>query len=253
MPLARHTARMPPLWACVRHVKEAAGGFLLTKEVNALQQLLHGAAKPFVAVVGGAKVADKVGVLEALLSKVDVLCIGGAMAYTFLKAQGVDIGKSRLEEDKLRVASDVLKRAKDRGVEVLLPTDHVCAREFSEKASPTNTTTPNIPPELMALDIGPDTRKRYAVKSGVLQPRCFGTVRWACSNGTSSQLARAPWQKRSRITTAIPWLGGGDSVAAIEAMGVQDQVSHVSTGGGASLELLQYGTLPGLDALYGKI
>lgn len=235
----------------VRHVAKAAGGFLLTKEVNALQGLLHGAAKPFVAVVGGAKVSDKVGVLESLLSKVDALCIGGAMAYTFLKAQGIEIGKSRVEEDKLRLATDIIKRAKDRGVDLLLPTDHVAATEFAETASAKMVSTPELPPDLMGLDIGPETRKRYGVKV-----RSAATVFW---NGPMGVFE---WERFAAGTRAIAEataansgytvVGGGDSVAAIEAMGVADKISHVSTGGGASLELLQFGTLPGIEALTGK-
>lgn len=234
----------------VKHVRQAAAGFLLEKEVKALSTLIEGPAKPFVAVVGGAKVSDKVGVLQALLTKVDAMCIGGAMAYTLLKAQNVDVGKSRIEEDKLRVATEVLKRAKDYEVELLLPTDHVGATEFKESATPRVINAANIPADVMGLDIGYETRKRYAAKVAeaktVFWNGPMGVFEWEKFAGGTQTVADAVAK-----TDAYTVVGGGDSVAAIEAAGVADKVSHVSTGGGASLELLQFGTLPGIDALRG--
>ena len=234
----------------VKHVRGAAAGFLLEKEVAALSKLIDAPAKPFVAVVGGAKVSDKVGVLQALMGKVDALCIGGAMAYTFLKAQNIDVGTSRVEEDKLRVATEVLKRAKDFGVELLLPTDHVGASEFSANATARVINSPAIPPDVMGLDIGHESRKRYVAK--VAEARTvfwngpMGVFEWDKFAGGTQAVADAV-AKSSAYTV----VGGGDSVAAIEAAGVADKVSHVSTGGGASLELLQFGTLPGIEALRG--
>ena len=235
----------------VKNIATCGAGFLLEKEVNALQTLLHEPKKPFVAIVGGAKVSDKVGVLEALLGRVTTLCIGGAMAYTFLKAQDHDCGKSKIEDDKLHVASDVIKRAKARGVELMLPTDHVCASDFAESAAPTVVTTPAIPAHLMGLDIGPDTRAAY-----VARVHSAATVFW---NGPMGVFE---WDRFAAGTRAVAAavaknpgytvVGGGDSVAAIEQAGVADKIKHVSTGGGASLELLQYGTLPGIEALHGK-
>jgi phosphoglycerate kinase len=235
----------------VKHFKIYAAGFLLEKEVQALDRLLTEPKRPFVAVVGGAKVSDKLGVLESLLSKVDTLCIGGAMAYTFLKAQNLEVGKSRVEDDKLRVATEVLKRAKDRGVELLLPTDHVGAKEFAEGASPVTVTTAALPPDLMGLDIGPKTREHYSAKvkgaSTVFWNGPMGVFEWDKFAPGTRAIAQAVAESHGYTV-----VGGGDSVAAIEASGVADKVGHVSTGGGASLELLQFGTLPGIEALRGK-
>lgn len=235
----------------VKHIAASGAGFLLEKEVNALQGLLHNPAKPFVAIIGGAKVSDKLGVLEALLSRVNTLCIGGAMAYTFLKAQDFDCGKSKIEDDKLRVASEILKRAGDRNVEVMLPTDHIAADEFSENATPTAVTTPSIPAHLMGLDIGPDTRAAYAARihqaKTVFWNGPMGVFEWDRFAAGTRSVARAVADN-----PGFTVVGGGDSVAAIEQAGVADQIKHVSTGGGASLELLQFGTLPGIEALRGK-
>ena len=232
----------------VRHLKYAAAGFLLEKEVNALTGLLNDPARPFVAIVGGAKVTDKLGVLEALLSRVNVLCIGGAMAYTFLKTQNIAIGTSRCEDEKLRVAAEILKRAKDRDVDVLLPSDHTAAPTFAEDATATLVSSANIPDGLMGLDIGPETQKRFAerIKTAktVFWNGPMGVFEW--SKFAAGTLAVAQAVANTAAHTVV---GGGDSVAAIEAAGVVDKISHVSTGGGASLELMQYGTLPGIDAL----
>lgn len=236
----------------VPHVRERAAGFLLEKEVKALDRLLTAPERPFVAVVGGAKVSDKVGVLQALLGKVDALCIGGAMAYTFMKARGEEVGTSKVEEEKVRMAGDVLQRAKDRGVRVLLPTDHVAAATFDEKAPATTTMAgAPMPKDKMGLDIGPDTRKAYAAEIARAK-----TVFW---NGPMGVFE---WEAYARGTFAVAEavaacsgftvVGGGDSVAAIEAAKVEDKIGHVSTGGGASLELLELGTLPGIDILLGK-
>lgn len=236
----------------VKHFKDRAAGLLMEKEVNSLGGLLDAPKKPFVAVVGGAKVADKVGVLESLLSKVDVLCIGGAMAYTFLKALGAETGVSRVEADKVRVATEVMKRAKDRGVQLLLPVDHIAAREFSESANAIAVPTQSIPSDLMGLDIGQATRTLYANKikeaATVFWNGPMGVFEWdkfaAGTRGVAEAVATC---------SGFTVVGGGDSVAAIETMGVVDKISHVSTGGGASLELIQFGTLPGIEALRGKI
>jgi phosphoglycerate kinase len=231
-----------------RHVEKAAAGLLLEKEVSALSKLVNGAAKPFVAVVGGAKVSDKLGVLNALLKKADVLCIGGAMAYTFLKARDIKVGASRVEEDKIRVATEVMERARHHGVEVLLPVDHIAASDFSEDAKPRILADDHIADDLMGLDIGPMTRERYAEKV-----RNAGSLFW---NGPMGVFE---WDAYAKGTMAIAdaaakctgytVVGGGDSVAAVEKSGKADKMSHISTGGGASLEFLENGTLPGLDVL----
>ncbi|KAK1548221.1 hypothetical protein Q3G72_000719 [Acer saccharum] len=234
----------------VKHFKDFAAGFLLEKEVEALQRLIQAPQKPFVAVVGGAKVSDKLGVLESLLSRVDTLMVGGAMAYTFLKAQGHNVGKSRFEEDKLRVAQAILTRAEQRGTKLLLPTDHMAAAEFDAAAKATLVSQKDLPDGLMGLDIGPDTRRRYTEALQGAQ-----TIFW---NGPMGVFE---WEKFAAGTLAVAQavagasgytvVGGGDSVAAIEQAGVADKIDHVSTGGGASLELIEFGKLPGIEVLRG--
>lgn len=234
-----------------KYVKELAAGFLLEAEVKAIGKILEGAEKPFVAVVGGAKVADKLGVLNALITRVDTLCIGGAMAYTFLKARGVEVGSSKWEGDKLQTATEIMKRAKARDVNLLLPTDHIVADVFDENATATVVTDEDVPDGKMGLDIGPETRKAYA--AAIAEAK---TVFW---NGPMGVFE---WEKFAKGTNTVAdavaacsgytVVGGGDSVAAIEKAGVEAKVKHISTGGGASLELLELGTLPGIDALTGK-
>lgn len=223
-------------------------GFLLAKEVQALKRLLDKPARPFVAVVGGAKAADKIGVLKALLGRVDALCIGGAMAYTFLKAKGVNVGQSRCEDDKLWMAKDLVERASARGVEIVLPFDHRTALEFSESAAATVITEAAIPADAMGLDIGPATQKavveRLQGASTVFWNGPMGVFEWQSFAHGTRAIAEA-----IAASSGYTVVGGGDSVAALEAVGVADKVSHVSTGGGASLELLQEGTLPGIEAL----
>ena len=235
----------------VRHVAHSAGGLLLHREVQALERLMDAPARPFVGIVGGAKVSDKLGVLEALIGRVDALCIGGAMAYTFLRASGVEIGDSRVEPDRLRVASEILARARAREVAVLLPSDHIAASRFAADAAPLRVLSPEMGAGQMGLDIGPETQRRFADciagASSLFWNGPMGVFEWpAFAAGT---LAVAQAVARCPGYTVV---GGGDSVAAIEAAGVTASVRHVSTGGGASLELLQFGTLPGLEALRGK-
>jgi phosphoglycerate kinase len=223
-----------------------AVGFLVQRELEQLGKLLTDAESPFVGVLGGAKVSDKMGVIDALLGRVDTLMIGGAMAYTFLKAQGVEIGSSRLEEDKVWLARKLLGKAKDRGVKLLLPTDHVVAPAIDAEDQAVN--TKSIGSGLMGLDIGPETVERYA-----LAIQTAGTVFWngpmgvferdAFASGTRS-MARAV--ATSRGYTVV---GGGDSAAAVVKFGYADQVSHVSTGGGASLKFLEGRGLVGLKAV----
>lgn len=231
-----------------RYVEKAGAGLLVEAEVAALEKLVNEPAQPFVAVVGGAKVSDKLGVLNALIKKANVLCVGGAMAYTFLKARDIKVGASRVEEDKLRVARDVMAAARHHGVELLLPVDHVAASEFSQDATPIILADDHITDDLMGLDIGPVTRERYAEKV-----RTAGSLFW---NGPMGVFE---WEAFSKGTMAVAHaaadcqgytvVGGGDSVAAMEKSGRSSEMSHVSTGGGASLEFLQHGTLAGLDVL----
>ncbi|MEM6533557.1 MAG: phosphoglycerate kinase [Myxococcota bacterium] len=233
----------------VPHVKEAAAGFLLGKEVEAISKLINGAEKPFVAVVGGAKVSDKLGVLQSLIGKVDTLCIGGAMAYTFLAALGQSVGDSRVEKDKISVAKEVLQRARNRGVTLMLPVDHVTGAEFDENTTATVVAKGAVIADgTMGLDIGPESRAAYAQAvmsaSTVFWNGPMGVFEWGAFSRGTMAVAEAVAE-----TGAYTVVGGGDSVAAIEKAKIADRVSHVSTGGGASLELIELGTLPGLDAL----
>lgn len=231
-----------------RFVPEKAAGFLIQKEVEYLSQVLRSPRKPFVAVLGGAKVSDKIKVLDSLLAKADALCVGGAMAYTFLKAQGVAVGKSRVEADKLDTARHIMEKARARGVEVLLPVDHVCAPEATETARREVVDGPAIPEGLVGLDIGPKTLDRFRQK--IL---AAGTVFW---NGPMGLFEQKPWAEGTfgvaramAESGAVTVVGGGDSAAAVEQAGLVAKMKHVSTGGGASLEFVEGRVLPGIKVL----
>ncbi len=227
-----------------RFAKETAAGLLLEKELDFLGRLMDSPERPFVAVLGGAKVSDKLGVIEALLERADRLLIGGAMSYTFLRAQGHTTGTSLVEEDGVDWAREVLERAGDR---LLLPTDHVVADRFAADAA-AETVAGDIPEGRMGLDVGPETARRYA--DAVRGAR---TVVWNGPMGVFEMDAfaagtRAVAQAMAEATTAgaLTVVGGGDSVAAINEAGLADRVSHVSTGGGAMLEFVEGKTLPGV-------
>ncbi len=231
-----------------RFVKEKAAGFLIRKELDYLGKALGSPARPFVAVIGGAKVSDKIKVLESLLAKADALCIGGAMAYTFLAAQGVEVGKSLVEQDKLDLARQILERAQAKKVDLLLPADHVCGAEPKESAERVVVNDRAVPKELMGLDIGPKTLDRY-------RQRILGakTVFW---NGPMGLFEQKPWAegtfgvaKAMAESPAVTVVGGGDSAAAVEEAGLVDKMTHVSTGGGASLEFIEGRVLPGIQVL----
>jgi len=233
----------------VRHVKTSAAGLLMAKEVEYLGRVLQNPDRPFVALLGGAKVSDKLEVIENLISRVDALLVGGAMAYTFFKARGIPVGKSLVEEDLLEAARDVEKRAQARGLRFELPVDHVVAPKL-EAGSPAETLAVGDAAigDRMGLDIGPKTIERYrSVLAGA------HTVIWngpmgvfeidAFARGTI-EIARAVASVNG--TTVI---GGGDSIAAVAKAGVTERITHISTGGGASLEFLGGRTLPGVAAL----
>ncbi|HYQ82065.1 MAG TPA: phosphoglycerate kinase [Anaeromyxobacteraceae bacterium] len=231
-----------------RFVKEKAAGFLIQKEVEYLGQALGSPKRPFVALLGGAKVSDKIKVIENLLAKADAVCVGGAMAYTFLKAQGVPVGKSRVEADKLELARSLLEKARARKVDFLLPVDHVCGAEASETAKREVTPGKEIPEGLMGLDIGPRTLDAY--RQRVLSA---GTVFW---NGPMGLFEQKPWAegtfgiaKAMAASPAVTVVGGGDSAAAVEEAGLVSKMKHVSTGGGASLEFIEGRELPGIKVL----
>jgi len=231
-----------------KFVKEKAAGYLIQKEVEYLGKALTRPEKPFVAILGGAKVSDKIKVLENLLGKADAVCIGGAMAYTFLKAEGVPVGNSKVEEDKLDLARTILEKAKARGVDFLLPVDHVCAAEAKETAKREVVNDRAIPDGLIGLDIGPKTLDRY--RQRVLSAK---TVFW---NGPMGLFEQKPWAEGTfgvaramAESPAVTVVGGGDSAAAVEEAGLVSKMKHVSTGGGASLEFVEGRVLPGVQVL----
>jgi phosphoglycerate kinase len=222
-------------------------GLLMIKEVEFLGRLLGEVERPYLAVIGGAKVSDKIGVLENLLGRVNAFLIGGAMANTFLKARGANVGKSRVEEDKLALARAFLKKAEDRKVEVLLPVDVVAAAGL-DAASGQVVRADAIPADLMALDIGPETAAGFADRVARAK-----TVFW---NGPMGVFEKKPFAagtlavaKAIASCRGLTVVGGGDSVAAVNEAGVAAKISHISTGGGASLEFIEGKTLPGIAAL----
>ena len=228
-------------------VNERYFGLLMQREVEYLNKLLTGAERPFVAILGGAKVSDKIGVIENLLPKVDRLLIGGAMSYTFLASAGIEVGNSMVEEDKFATARELVSKA---GEKLMLPSDHVVAKEFDNE-SESEITISSIPADSMGLDIGPDTIKIY---SSVIEEA--KTVVWNGPMGVfempsfaSGTLAVAQAMSASTKSGALTVVGGGDSVAAITQAGLDDDVSHVSTGGGAMLEFLEGNRLPGITAI----
>ncbi len=232
------------------YVKQAAMGYLMKREVEYLTRLLDHPEHPFVAILGGAKVSDKIGVIKNLLPRVDRLLIGGAMSYTFLKALGHGVGASRVEEDRLEEARQLYEEADGK---ILLPVDHVVAPAFSNEA-PSQVVEGDIPDGLMGLDIGPKTVEQY--RAEILQAR---TVVWNGPMGVfeMSSFARGTFAIAEALAEAtdrgaLTVVGGGDSVAAITQAGYADRVSHVSTGGGAMLEFLEGKALPGLAALTDK-
>lgn len=232
-------------------VGEAGAGFLLQEEARVLGGLLADPARPFVAVVGGAKVSDKIPLLRSLLEKVDAILIGGAMAYTFLLARGVDVGASRVEDDRVSTAKELLARAGERGVEIALPVDHVVAREFAEGASARTTPGEAIDAGEMGLDIGPATRRRFesliAGAKTVLWNGPMGVFEWESFAAGTMAVANAIADSGAQSI-----VGGGDSVAALAKSGRSADVTHISTGGGASLEFLEGRELPGIAALEHK-
>jgi phosphoglycerate kinase len=236
-----------------KHVQKAAAGLLMQKELEYLGRALHHPEKPFVAILGGAKVSDKIPVITHLLDKVDSLIIGGGMAYTFLKALGEQVGKSLVEEDKLDLARQLLQEAKTRKLKLLLPVDHVAADKLDANAHVTKVDQGQpIPANLMALDIGPKTVEMF--EEEVARAR---TILW---NGPMGVFELSPFAKGTfKIARAVAdnpgalsIVGGGDSVSAVRAAGVADKITHISTGGGASLEFLEGKTLPGVEALTDK-
>jgi phosphoglycerate kinase len=236
-----------------KFVQKSAAGLLMEKELEYLGRALQNPERPFVAILGGAKVSDKIGVIQNLLTKVDVLIIGGGMAYTFLKAQGEEVGKSLVEEDKIPLAKELLQKAKAHKLKFLLPTDHVIADRVEASATP-KIVKPGepIPDNMMALDIGPQTIETFSEE--VSRAR---TIIWNGPMGVFElpAFAKGTFKIAHAVAEnagAISIVGGGDSVAAVNAAGVADKITHISTGGGASLEFLEGKKLPGVEALSNK-
>lgn len=232
-------------------VQVSVCGYLIQKELKFLGDTVENPERPFVAILGGAKVSDKINVINNLLDKVDTLIIGGGMAYTFLKAQGYTIGNSLVEEDKLEYSKEMVEKAKEKGVKFMLPVDHVIGAKFDALTEPVTTEDENIKEGYMGLDIGPKTAKMYAdeIKSSktVIWNGPMGVFEFEnFANGTL-EVAKA-----MANSDAITVIGGGDSAAAVNQLGFGDEMTHISTGGGASLEFLEGKELPGITALSNK-
>jgi phosphoglycerate kinase len=231
-----------------------AAGFLMEKEINFLGSALEHPRRPFAAIIGGAKVSDKIAVLERLISMVDTLLIGGGMANTFLKAEGFEIGDSLFEASKLDVARDLIAKARQRGIQFLLPVDVVVADRFAADATYKVVSHDNVPESWRILDIGPKTieafREALANAQTIVWNGTLGVAEMpAFAKGTNALIEILAERTRAGATTII---GGGDSAAAVEEAGASEKMTHVSTGGGASLEFLEGRTLPGVAALQDK-
>lgn len=230
----------------------AVSGFLIEKELEFLGSALENPQRPFVAILGGVKVSDKIGVIEALLEKVDKLIIGGGMAYTFFKSMGYSVGKSVCELDKLDLAKELMEKAKQKNVKLVLPIDNVIAKEIAPDTENKVIDSDNIPDEWEGLDIGPKTVELFKEELKDAKTIIWnGPVGFSeyeiFANGTRS-IAQALAEKEDAVTI----IGGGDSAAAIEKMGLSDKMTHISTGGGASLEFLEGKKLPGIECLLDK-
>jgi 3-phosphoglycerate kinase len=212
---------------------------------------LESPERPFIAILGGAKVSDKIGVIENLINKVDTILIGGGMAYTFLKSQGYNIGKSLLEEEKIDLAKELLRKAEEKGTKLLLPLDTVVAKEFKNDTEFKTVKIDEIPEDMMGLDIGPETVKAFSeeIKKGktIVWNGPMGVFEMENFNKGTFAIAKAMAE-----TDGTTIVGGGDSASAVEKAGFKDKMTHVSTGGGASLEFLEGKVLPGIDAISNK-
>lgn len=235
----------------VTHYLPSVAGFLIEKEIAALDGGINNPNRPLVAIVGGSKVSSKIAVLTNLLDKVDTLLIGGAMMFTFIKAQGGKVGKSLVEDDKIEVAKEILKKAEEKNVKFVLPIDTVVADDMTEVANSFVCDPDDIPDDYMGLDIGPKTTELFKAEIALA-----GTVVW---NGPVGVFEVAKFAQGTNAiaqamadSNAVTIIGGGDSAAAVEKAGLALQMSHVSTGGGASLELMEGKKLPGIEALEDK-
>lgn len=230
----------------------AYAGFLMEKEMNFLGKLLYSPEHPYIAIIGGAKVSSKIGVLEKLIDRVEVLIIGGGMCYTFLKAKGFEVGNSLVETDKVKLAFQLIKKADEKKIKLLLPLDHVIAEKVEEDARARIVDTNAIPAGMIGLDIGPKSvrafKKEIKIGKTILWNGPMGVFEIEKFSKGTRQIAKA--LASSKGTTVV---GGGDSVAAVNSAGLADRITHVSTGGGASLEFLEGKELPGVVALLDKL
>jgi phosphoglycerate kinase len=231
-----------------QYVRKSAAGFLLEKEVDYLSKAVHSPPKPYVAILGGAKVSDKIPVIENLLNKADSILIGGAMAYTFFRAQGFEVGRSLIEEDKIELARNLLDRAQAEKVNLYLPSDHIVAAEKDPDAEVKTVDSPPLPPDMMGLDIGPKTVDKYSEIISEAK-----TIFWNGPMGVFEieKFSQGTMKIAEAVASsgALSIVGGGDSVAAVYKAGVSERISHISTGGGASLEFIANETLPGIEVL----
>lgn len=233
----------------VAHILPAYAGMLLAREVETLTDMLGSPERPFVAILGGSKVSDKFGVIDRLLDSVDTLIIGGGMCFTLLVAKGVDVGRSIVEQDWIEPAKEMLAKALDKGVDLLLPVDFVVAETMTEDAETRIVGREEIPADQMGLDVGPTTTELY--KGAISSAK---TIFW---NGPMGVFEMTPFESGTREVAgavarnnrAVSVVGGGDSVAALRKFGLEERVTFVSTGGGASMKLLEGSTLPGIEAL----
>jgi len=234
-----------------QYVEKSAAGFLLEKEVDYLSKAVHSPPKPYVAILGGAKVSDKIPVIENLLNKADSILIGGAMAYTFFKAQGYEVGRSLVEEDKIELARLLLDRAQEEKVNFYLPSDHLVAAGKDPDTEVKTVESPPLPPDLMGLDIGPKTVEKYSEIIAKAK-----TIFWNGPMGVFEidKFSQGTMKLAEAVANseALSIVGGGDSVAAVYKAGVSEKISHISTGGGASLEFMANETLPGIEVLSEK-
>ncbi len=234
-----------------KYLSPSVAGLLIEKELDYLQNAIDNPQRPLAAIIGGSKVSSKIGVIETLLEKCDKLLIGGGMVFTFYKARGLNVGKSLVEEDKLELAKILEAKAKEKGVELLLPTDVIVADNFAPDANAQTVSVENIPDGWMGLDIGPDSVKTF--QAALADCKCviwngpMGVFEFDKFAAGTEAIAHTLAELTPKGTVTI--IGGGDSVAAVEKVGVAETMSHISTGGGASLELLEGKVLPGIAAL----
>lgn len=232
----------------VTHYLPSVAGYLIGKELTALGDSINNPVRPLVVVLGGSKVSSKIGVITNLMEKADTLLIGGGMMFTFIKAMGGNVGSSLVEEDKIELASEILKKAKENNVDLVIPVDAICGDKFEEDANVSVADANNIPDGIMGMDIGPKTVEIFVEKI-----KSAGTVVWNGPMGVFEYENFAEGTKKiaeaMSDSNAVTIIGGGDSAAAVEKFGFAKQMTHVSTGGGASLEFMEGKVLPGIDAL----